>query len=83
MTETTQATLQVRVYGPLRQHVASDQFTHVTASGQTVREVILELGIPEEHLVYTMALNNDRRVKLDTAIVDGDRLDIFQPVAGG
>jgi molybdopterin converting factor small subunit len=63
--------------------VASDQFTHTTASGQTVREVILELGIPEEHLVYTMALSNDRRVKLNTPVADGDRLDIFQPVAGG
>ncbi|NUP88910.1 MAG: MoaD/ThiS family protein [Candidatus Sumerlaeia bacterium] len=80
---TATATLRIKVYGPLREFVAAGEFAHATASGRTVRQVILETGVPEEHLVYTMCLVNGRRVKLDEPVQDGDALDIFQPVAGG
>ena len=77
------ATLSMRVYGPLKQFVEHEQFKHRTTEGLAVRDLILELGIPQEHLVYTMCLINERRVKLSEPVAHGDQVDIFQPVAGG
>lgn len=77
------ATVQLRFYGPLRQFVTAAEQSAETPVGTSVRALILQLGVPADQLVYTMALVNDRRVPLDTPVADGDRLAIFQPVAGG
>jgi molybdopterin converting factor small subunit len=77
------ATVRVKFYGPLRQFVRAAEQTADAPSGTSIRALIVGLGVPEEHLVYTMALANDRRVPLDTPVADGDKIDVFQPVAGG
>jgi molybdopterin converting factor small subunit len=79
----TDAKIHVRFYGPLRQFAGAEEATHSVAPGRVIRRLIVDLGVPEEHLVYTMCLLNGRRVPLDTPISDGDRLDVFQPIAGG
>jgi molybdopterin converting factor small subunit len=80
---TPHATVSVRFYGPLRQFVASEQMSHTLNMERTIRQMITDLGVPGDQLVYTMCLVNERRVPLDTPVVDGDQIDIFQPVAGG
>ena len=79
----TNVTIHVRFYGPLRQFAGGETNTHTVAAGKIIRRLIVDLGVPEEHLVYTMCLVNGRRVPLDTPISDGDRIDVFQPIAGG
>ncbi|MBN1477726.1 MoaD/ThiS family protein [Candidatus Sumerlaeota bacterium] len=79
----TDATIHVRFYGPLRQFAGAEETTHTVAAGRSIRKLIVDLGVPEGHLVYTMCLVNGRRVPLDTPISDGDRVDVFQPIAGG
>lgn len=83
MAPDAQITAQVRFFGPLRQYVASEQMRQTLPVATTIRQMVRSLGVPEEQMVYTMCLANERRVPLDTPIADGDQIDVFQPVAGG
>lgn len=75
--------IRVRFYGPLRAFVVSTDQRLDVAGGTLVRQLISALGVPEDQLVYTMCLINERRVPLDSPVAEGDVLDVFQPVAGG
>jgi molybdopterin converting factor small subunit len=77
------ASIRVKVYGPLRAFVSSTDQQIDVAKGLSVRQLVSDLGVPDDQMVYTMCLINERRVPLDSPIADGDVLDVFQPVAGG
>lgn len=84
MTKTnSQIAVRVKFYGPLRQFVEELDTTAHASAGTTVRNLILQMGVPQDQIVYTMCLINERRVPLDTELTEGDFLDVFQPVAGG
>ncbi len=48
--------------------------------GTTVADIIARLGLPDEPRVVFI---NGTHAADETALVDGDRLAIFPPVAGG
>ena len=48
--------------------------------GSTVGDLAERLGLPGRHCVFVV---NGRAVKADAALVDGDRLQAFPPMAGG
>ncbi|HEY5541524.1 MAG TPA: MoaD/ThiS family protein [Coriobacteriia bacterium] len=48
--------------------------------GTTVDDVIEKLGLPDEPRVVFV---NGKHVPEDALLIDGDRLAIFPPVAGG
>lgn len=50
------------------------------ASGQTISELIEQLGLPDEPRVVFV---NGRHAAEETVLSEGDRLAIFPPVAGG
>ncbi len=49
--------------------------------GATVRDVIVELGIPVDDV--RIIFINGRGKELDAVLTDGDRLGLFPPVGGG
>ena len=51
------------------------------AAGTTVHEVVRQLGIPDS--VPLVAMVNNGVCKLDRVLVEGDKLALFPPVAGG
>jgi molybdopterin converting factor small subunit len=75
--------IRVKFYGPLRDFVSAEEQMVQGVEGTPIRKLITELGVPDDQLVYTMCLVNERRVPLDTPVAEGDILDVFQPVAGG
>jgi molybdopterin synthase sulfur carrier subunit len=50
-------------------------------AGTTVHEVVRQLGIPDN--VPLVAMVNSGVCKLDHVLVEGDKLALFPPVAGG
>ena len=51
-----------------------------TLPGTTVADIIVQLGLPDEPRVVFL---NGKHAADNTVLVDGDRLAIFPPVAGG
>ncbi|UCC76807.1 MAG: MoaD/ThiS family protein [Anaerolineales bacterium] len=50
-------------------------------AGTTVHEVVQQLGIPDN--VPLVAMVNSGVCRLDHVLVEGDKLALFPPVAGG
>ena len=75
--------VQLTVYGEFRKLLGGKSFELNLDDGLTVRQLILGRGIPEDHLSYTMAIVNERKVDLEEPLKDGDNLEVFQPVGGG
>lgn len=75
--------VKIKIYGPLRRYVAETEGEYNVEDAKNIYDILLKIGIPENELVYTVALLNGERVKLGTQIKDGDELYILQPVGGG
>jgi len=75
--------VQLTVYGEFRRLLGGKRFELDLDNGLTVRQLILGQGIPEEHLSYTMAIVNERKVGLEEPLKAGDNVEVFQPVGGG
>jgi molybdopterin converting factor small subunit len=52
-----------------------------TRDGATAREIMLQLGIPQEYPNILQV--NGTQANPDTALKEGDTLAIFPPLAGG
>jgi len=78
--------VEVRLYATLRRYrpelKAGESLSLNLEEGTTVRQLLEEkLGIPTE-VVKTTFVNGVAQ-RFDYVLVDGDRLGIFPPVAGG
>jgi molybdopterin converting factor small subunit len=75
--------VRVRLYGELRERldaVAPDG-TLSLPEGSTLETLNGSLGIPIEDVVVTLV--NGVAVSQGTVLRDGDRVDVFPPLAGG
>lgn len=76
-------TIHLKFYGPIRHLLKKDTLDYEASAGKPLRDILLEIGVPHDQLVYTMILVNDRKTDAAYVALDGDRIDVFQPVGGG
>ncbi len=77
--------VEVHLFATLARYLpagaAGDSVTLEVAEGTTVGELLRVLKIPE--LFDCMRVVNGRDVPSDHRLVDGDRVSLFPPLAGG
>jgi sulfur-carrier protein len=77
--------VEVALYATLSKHLppgSGQRKALITArEGATVREIMLQLGIPQEH--PNVLLVNGKQANPDTILKDGETLAVFPPLAGG
>jgi sulfur-carrier protein len=77
--------VEVALYATLSKYLpqgAEQRKAVITArEGATVREIMLRLGIPQEH--PNILLVNGKQANPDTVLQDGETVAIFPPLAGG
>jgi len=73
----------VRLYGELKERLdaAGPKGTLSLPEGSTLEALNESLGIPNEDVVVTLV--NGVAVSQGTVLRDGDRVDVFPPLAGG
>ncbi len=77
--------IEVRLFATLRRYRPElgigEPLRIEIAEKTTVRDVLRQLGIPEEDVKIVM--RNNRQVELDTVLEDGDRVAFIPAVGGG
>lgn len=75
--------VRVRLYGELRERLdaAGPDGTLSLPEGSTLETLNESLGIPIEDVVVTLV--NGVAVSRGAVLRDGDRVDVFPPLAGG
>lgn len=77
--------VEVALYATLSKYLPQDAEQRkavITASdGATVREIMLQLGIPQEY--PNILLVNGKQANPDTVLKDGETVAVFPPLAGG
>ena len=77
--------IQVKLFASLRKYLpagtAGDTITIEVATGATVRDAISALGIPAEHA--RMIVSANEQLEPTATLREGQRLDVFPPLAGG
>ena len=76
-----QIAIELNLFATLRQFAPQASGTHRVEAGTRVRELVLQLGIPE--IKAKLIFINSVKATLDSVLEDGDRLGIFPPVGGG
>ncbi len=72
--------IKVRLFATLRENRGKELMIKIS-DGNTVKEIISELGIAKEEVA--ILLINGRDGLLDTPLKEGDVVSIFPPVGGG
>jgi len=74
--------IELQLHGDLKKHCDDLSNLEMTIErGCTVRQLIGMSGVPAEEIAF--AAVNGSRVPVDHVIEDGDRVKLFQFVAGG
>lgn len=77
--------LEVRLFAGLQKYVmeakSGEPFEVTADDGQTLAELVEQLGIPEREAYVTMV--NGQTLPVSTVLKDGERIGIFPPVGGG
>ncbi|RJP43874.1 MAG: MoaD/ThiS family protein [Desulfobacteraceae bacterium] len=77
--------IELHLYATLAKYLPEDATSKTAmitmASGETVRDLITGLGIPEK--TVKLIFINGVHGKKDTVLKDGDRVGLFPPVGGG
>jgi len=77
--------VHVKLFASLRKYAPADLTTERVIvdvpPGAAVRDAIAALGIPAEHA--RMIVSQEGQLEPSAALVDGQQLDIFPPLAGG
>lgn len=82
-------TINLRLFGALQpyyppEHAGRRSARLCLSPGVSVRQLILQLGIPYgEDEGQIVAAVNGREVDHDTALREGDTVSLFEPLAGG
>ena len=71
---------QLKLYLP-NPDIAGDTQTIDLKNDATVKDVMMELGIPLD--MPKVIMLNEKQGKLEDKLKDGDRVTIFPPVGGG
>lgn len=74
------ATITVKLFGPLRATMGSDQ-EMIISDNETIRTIVGRLPISQE-LPYLYSVN-EQHSKADRQLRDGDVLMIIPPISGG
>ncbi len=78
-------TVRVRLYATLRSYCPDLKIGEAKvvqlSEGATVRQLIAELGIPEN--TVKKVFNQGKAIEDDYELHEGDNLGIFPPIAGG
>lgn len=75
--------IHLRLYGILREKLAPEakgRAAMTVPDGATITAVLDELAL---HRHIQVAVNDEIEENLNRQLLDGDRLDIFRPSAGG
>ena len=70
----------VKVYATLRTYTGGEGTIHMDEA-EAVKDVLDKLGIPEKEVKNVII--NGRKRGMDHPLVDGDRVALFPPIAGG
>ncbi len=77
--------IEVRLFATLRRYAPDlgigEPLQIEITKNTTARDVLRQLGIPEEDVKIVM--RNNRQVELDTVLEDGDRVAFIPAVGGG
>ncbi len=77
--------IEIALYATLSKYLppGTDQrkATIAARDGATAREVMLQLGIPQEY--PNIILVNGKQANPETVLKDGETLAVFPPLAGG
>lgn len=77
--------IELHLYATLAKYLPKDATSKTAmitmAPGETVRDLITGLGIPEN--TVKLIFINGVHGKTDTVLNDGDRVGLFPPVGGG
>jgi sulfur carrier protein ThiS len=73
-------TATVRPFGILKSYI-DNQYERLVEPGQTVRQTMLELGIPPD--VVALVTVNDEQETKDYVIQEGDMVKLIAVVGGG
>ena len=72
--------VHVTLKGTLAAHLPGGRGEVEVADGATVGTLSVQLGLPGGHCVFVI---NGAAVKAGAALSDGDRVQVFPPMAGG
>jgi len=73
-------TILVKVYATLSRYTGGETTLYIEGA-ETVHALLEMIGVPEDEVKNVMV--NGRRREHDYALVDGDRVALFPPIAGG
>ncbi|MEE4311381.1 MAG: MoaD/ThiS family protein [candidate division KSB1 bacterium] len=74
--------IELQLHGELKRHCDDQSKLEMTLEeGCSVKQLIGKSGVPAEEIAF--AAVNGSRVPVDHVIEDGDRVKLFQFVAGG
>lgn len=71
--------ITVRLHASLRRH--GDAFERELDAGATVADLLAVLPFPPEHA--GMIVCGDRQLAMNSALRDGQEINLFPPLAGG
>jgi len=69
----------VRLHASLRRH--GDSLERELGAGATVADLMAQLPFPAEHA--GMIVSGDRQLEMNSALRDGQEINLFPPLAGG
>jgi molybdopterin converting factor small subunit len=73
--------VEIRLYASLKELEPPSAAGHPVAPGATVGQILDQLKVPLSQVKLVFV--NGRKVDLDQALRDGDRVGVFPPVGGG
>ena len=76
----TSLTILVKVYATLRTYTGGEGTLYMDEA-ETVKDILDKLGVPAKDVKNVIV--NGRKRSIGYLIVDGDRVALFPPIAGG
>ena len=73
-------TILVKIYATLRTYTGGESTLHIDEA-ETVKDILDKLGVPAKDVKNVIV--NGRKRSIDYLLVDGDRVALFPPIAGG
>ena len=73
--------IELKCFATLDIYQPKEPKSYETKDGQTISQLMKELGIPEN--AVKIALINGRHSEFDAEVKDGDRVGLFPAVGGG
>jgi hypothetical protein len=75
--------INIELSGALKRKLKENKFEFEAREGQTIKQIILELGYKEEEMRYLIPVLNSKRVDMVSTVKEGDHLKVLLPIGGG